>query len=58
MDGCNDILSFEGMNKCLVHFRHICVTYELMQQLMFHFLMGRCAGTCSNQYHYDFISPQ
>ena len=27
MDGCNGILSFDRMEKCLVHFQHICVIY-------------------------------
>ena len=47
-NGCTGVLQFDGQEKCLVHFRHICVTYEVLRQFMLHFLMGRYICTQSD----------
>ena len=55
MDGCNGIKVLMGWkNAWLVS--DTCVTYNLMRQFMFHFLMGRCA--IMYRYYLTSIEPR
>lgn len=38
---CAGVLSYDGIEHCLLNMKQLLFTYEVLRGFMFHFLLGR-----------------